>query len=44
MDADHARDKLTRRSVSGILILLNNTPISSSTKQNVQKEIILQEF
>ena len=27
VDADHARDKVTRRSVTGILILLNNTPI-----------------
>ncbi len=28
VDADHARDKLTRRSVTGIVILLNNTPIA----------------
>ncbi len=27
VDADHARDKLTRRSVTGIVLLLNNTPI-----------------
>ncbi len=27
MDADHARDKVTRKSVTGIVILLNNTPI-----------------
>ena len=27
VDADHARDKVTRRSVTGILLLLNNTPI-----------------
>lgn len=32
VDADHARDKLTRRSVTGILILLNNTPISWTFK------------
>ena len=32
MDADHARDKLTRRSVTGILMLLNNTPISWYSK------------
>ena len=25
--ADHGRDKLTRRSVTGIILLLNNTPI-----------------
>ena len=27
VDADHARDKVTCRSVTGILMLLNNTPI-----------------
>ena len=27
MDADHGRDQLTRRSVTGIILLLNNTPI-----------------
>ena len=27
VDADHARDKVTTRSVTGIIILLNNTPI-----------------
>ena len=27
VDADHARDKVTRRSVTGILVLLNNTPV-----------------
>ena len=32
VDADHARDKLTRRSVTGILMLLNNTPVSWSSK------------
>lgn len=32
VDADHARDKVTRRSVTGILILLNNTPISWTSK------------
>jgi hypothetical protein len=26
VDADHARDKLTRRSVTGIIVLVNNTP------------------
>jgi len=33
VDADHARDQLTRRSVTGILILLNNTPISWVSKR-----------
>jgi hypothetical protein len=33
VDADHARDKLTRRSVTGILIFLNNTPISWTSKR-----------
>ena len=28
VDADHARDMVTRRSVTGMLVLLNNTPIS----------------
>ena len=28
VDADHARDKLTRRFVTGILMLFNNAPIS----------------
>ena len=27
VDADHARDKVTRRSVTGIIVLLGNTPI-----------------
>ena len=27
VDADHGRDQLTRRSVTGIILLLNNTPI-----------------
>ena len=27
LDADHAHDVVTRRSVTGIFILLNNTPI-----------------
>jgi hypothetical protein len=33
VDADHARDQLTRRSVTGILVLLNNTPISWYSKR-----------
>ena len=28
VDADHARDKVTCRSVTGIIMLLNNTPIT----------------
>jgi hypothetical protein len=27
VDADHARDKVTRRSVTGIILLVNNTPL-----------------
>src|SRR5687767_8150348 len=27
VDADHRRDQLTRKSVTGIILLLNNTPI-----------------
>ena len=27
VDADHARDKLTRKSVTGIVLFMNNTPI-----------------
>ena len=38
VDADHARDKLTRRSVTGILILLNNTPISWYSKHQKMVE------
>ena len=33
VNADHAKDKLTRRSVTGVLILLNNTPISWYSKR-----------
>ncbi len=32
-DADHARDKVTRRSVTGIELLANNTPISWLSKR-----------
>ena len=32
VDADHARDQLTRKSVTGIIILVNNTPISWVSK------------
>ena len=33
VDADHAYDQATRRSVTGILILLNNTPICWVSKR-----------
>lgn len=33
VDADHARDQLTRRSVTGIILLLNNTPIQWISKR-----------
>ena len=33
VDADHARDKLTRRSVTGIILLVNNTPVTWISKR-----------
>ena len=33
VDADHAHDKMTRRSVTGYLILINNTPIKWYSKR-----------
>ena len=33
VDADHARDNVTRRSVTGIILLLNNTPIAWISKR-----------
>ena len=33
VDADHARDQVTRRSVTGIVCLLNNTPINWTSKR-----------
>ena len=33
VDADHARDKVTCRSVTGIVLLLNNTPITWLSKR-----------
>ena len=33
VDTDHARDKVTRRSVTGIVLLMNNTPIAWVSKQ-----------
>ena len=32
-DADHAHDVLTRRSVTGVLLFLNNTPVKWITKR-----------
>jgi len=32
VDADHAHDKVTRRSVTGIIMFINNTPIKWITK------------
>jgi hypothetical protein len=33
VDADHASDKVTRRSVTGIIVFLNNTPIRTLSKR-----------
>ncbi len=33
VDADHARDQVTRRSVTGIVLLLNNTPLTWLSKR-----------
>ena len=33
VDADHAHDQVTRRSTTGILVLLNNTPIRWISKR-----------
>ena len=33
VDADHARDKVTRRSVTGVILLMNNTPIVWKSKR-----------
>ena len=33
VDADHARDKVTRRSVTGIVLLMNNTPLAFVSKR-----------
>ena len=33
VDADHARDKVTRRSVTGMVCLLGNTPINWTSKR-----------
>src|SRR5688500_19084381 len=33
VDVNHARDQVTRRSVTGIVVLLNNSPISWLSKR-----------
>ena len=33
VDADHAHDLVTRRSITGVLIMLNNTPIRRVSKR-----------
>jgi hypothetical protein len=33
VDADHAHDLVTRRSITGILMMLNNTPIKWVSKR-----------
>jgi hypothetical protein len=33
VDADHAHDLVTRRSITGILIILNNTPVRWISKR-----------
>jgi hypothetical protein len=33
VDADHAHDQVTRRSVTGILLFINNTPIRWYSKR-----------
>jgi hypothetical protein len=33
VDADHAHDLVTRRSITGILMMLNNTPIRWVSKR-----------
>ena len=33
LDADNARDKVSRRSVTGVIIFINNTPILILTKR-----------
>ena len=38
VDADHARDTVTRRSVTGIVLLINNTPVTWMSKRQVTVE------
>ena len=37
-DADHAHDALTRRSVFGILLMINNTPVCWVSKRQKKVE------
>ena len=39
VDADHAHDILTRRSVTGILLMINNTPVKWFSKRQKTVEI-----
>ena len=38
VDADHARDKVTRRSVTGILVMINNTVVKTFSKRQTTVE------
>ena len=38
VDADHARDQVTRKSVTGIVLLMNNTPIVAISKRQKSVE------
>jgi hypothetical protein len=38
VDADHARNQVTRRSVTGIMMLLNNTPLVWISKRQKTAE------
>jgi hypothetical protein len=38
VDADHAHDLVTRRSITGILVMLNNTPIRWISKHQKAME------
>jgi hypothetical protein len=38
VDADHAHDLVTRRSITGILVMLNNTPIRWVSKRQKTME------
>ena len=39
VDADHARDKVTRRSVTGIILMVNNTPMAWMSKRQKTVEV-----
>jgi hypothetical protein len=38
VDADHAHDLVTRRSITGILMMLNNTPLRWVSKRQKDAE------